>query len=144
MSAIIKGLDVEAFSEIAEQVESIGKKNAELADLRHQKSMEANALHHEKEEALAALRQQAEAALEVKNEELQLYKNRLQDYEEQLQTSALANGQRQEEEEEGETTNQYEQDLAEKKVGPTLQCALGLASSPVAVDAICVVTLRSA
>lgn len=141
MSAIIKGLDVEAFSEIAEQVESIGKKNAELADLRHQKSMEANALHHEKEEALAALRQQAEAALEVKNEELQLYRNRLQDYEEQLQTSAL---QREEEEGEGEATNQYEQDLAEKKVGPTLQCALGLASSPVAVDAIGVLTLHIA
>ena len=116
MTAIIKAIDVNAFSEIAEQVESIGKKNAELADLRREKSMEANALHSEKEEALAALRQQAEAALELKDEQLKLYRDRLQDVEQQLQTSGLANGQH--EEEAGETINQYEQDLAEKQVGP--------------------------
>lgn len=87
---------MQGFNDIAEQIKAIGQENAELASLRHQKSMEANALHLEKEEALANLAREKQAELEAitqaKDHRLQIFQDRVQDLEEQLQASKPAQG----------------------------------------------------
>lgn len=108
---------MQGLADVAEQIEAAGQRNAEIASLRHQKSMEVNALQLEKEEALASLAQQKQAELEavtkIKDEELQLYKTRNQHLQEQLHAGVK----RQETEEDGIRADQVERLLAEREVG---------------------------